>query len=135
MELMSELLSEGGKCIYVAPSGGRDRPNAEGVVEVAPFDGQSIEMFYLMAKRAKRTTHFYPLSLATYELLPPPNTIRVELGEERKTQRGAIHAAFGGAIDMDHFPGSDFSDKHERRQARAEFICSLVKQEYSKFPS
>ncbi len=50
MELMSELLSEGGKAIYVAPSGGRDRPNADGVVEIAPFDPQSIEMFYLMAR-------------------------------------------------------------------------------------
>ena len=135
MELMSELLTEGGKCIYVAPSGGRDRPNAEGFVEVAPFDGQSIEMFYLMARRAKTITHFHPLALATYPLLPPPNTIQVALGEERKLQRGAIHAAFGGVIDMDLFPGSDLSDKHERRQARAEFICSLVKQEYSKFPS
>ena len=38
MQLMSQLLTEGGKCIYVAPSGGRDRKNAEGVVEIAPFD-------------------------------------------------------------------------------------------------
>ena len=134
MELMSQLLSEGGKCIYVAPSGGRDRPNAEGVVEVAPFDAQSIEMFYLMAQRAKKPTHFHPLSLATYDLLPPPETIQVELGEVRKTKRGGIHAAFGAKIDMENFPGSDLSDKHARRQARADHICSLVKQEYFKFP-
>jgi len=58
MELMSELLSEGGKAIYVAPSGGRDRPNAQGVVEIAPYDPQSIEMFYLMTQRAGHLTHF-----------------------------------------------------------------------------
>ena len=29
---MGELLSEGGKCIYVAPSGGRDRADANGAV-------------------------------------------------------------------------------------------------------
>jgi glycerol-3-phosphate O-acyltransferase len=134
MERMSALLAEGGKCIYVAPSGGRDRRNTQGVVEVAPFDAQSIEMFYLMAQKAKRPTFFHPLSLATYDLLPPPETIQVELGELRKTQRGGIHATFGQAIDMENFPGSDLSDKHARRQARADYIYSLVKQEYSKFP-
>ena len=30
MKKMLQLLSEGGKCIYVAPSGGRDRPGAAG---------------------------------------------------------------------------------------------------------
>ncbi len=130
MELMSELLSEGGKIIYVAPSGGRDRPNAEGIVEVAPFDSQSIEMFYLMASRAGHPTHFYPLSLKTFELLPPPQTIQVELGEARLAKRGNIHLSFGPEIDMEHFPGCDIKDKHERRQARASFIWNLVRTHY-----
>lgn len=135
MELMSELLSQGGHCIYVAPSGGRDRPNDQGVVEIAPFDAQSIEMFYLMAKRAGHPTFFYPLTLLTYDLLPPPENVQIELGETRLTKRGAIHIAFGGQLDMEHFPGSDEKDKHERRKNRADFICSLVKQDYSKLLS
>lgn len=135
MELMSELLSEGGKAIYVAPSGGRDRPNSQGVVEIAPFDPQSIEMFYLMAERAGHPTHFYPLALKTYDLLPPPETIQVELGEVRLTKRGGIHLAFGPRIDMKHFPGSDKKDKHERRQCRADYIWQQVKQDYEKFPA
>jgi glycerol-3-phosphate O-acyltransferase len=134
MELMSELLSEGGKAIYVAPSGGRDRPNASGVVEIAPFDPQSIEMLNLMAVRAGHPTHFYPLALKTYQLLPPPETVQVELGEARIAKRADIHLAFGSQIDMDHFPGSDNTDKHARRSARAEYICSLVKQDYNRFP-
>ncbi|MBS0605240.1 MAG: 1-acyl-sn-glycerol-3-phosphate acyltransferase [Verrucomicrobia bacterium] len=134
MELMSQLLSEGGKAIYVAPSGGRDRPNAEGVVEVAPFDAQSIEMFYLMSQRAGHPTHFYPLALKTYEMLPPPQTIQVELGEARVTKRAPIHIAFGAKIDMENFPGGDSKDKHERRSSRAEYICNLVRRDYAKFP-
>ena len=134
MELMSELLSEGGKAIYVAPSGGRDRPNSNGVVEIAPFDPQSIEMLYLMAARAGHPTHFYPLALKTYQLLPPPETIQVELGEARITKRADIHLAFGPRIDMDHFPGSDSADKHARRSARAEYIWDTVRQNYLKFP-
>jgi glycerol-3-phosphate O-acyltransferase len=133
MELMSELLSEGGHAIYVAPSGGRDRPNEKGVVEVAPFDPQSIEMFYLMTQKAKRPTHFYPMALSTYDLLPPPQTIQIELGEIRKTKRGDIHLAIAPRIDMEHFPGADEKDKHKRRELRAEFIWNQVKQEYSHF--
>jgi glycerol-3-phosphate O-acyltransferase len=134
MELMSELLSEGGKAIYVAPSGGRDRPNAAGIVEIAPFDPPSVEMLYLMAARAGHPTHFYPLALKTYKLFPPPETIQVELGEARITKRADIHLAFGSKIDMENFPGSDSQDKHARRSARAEHIRNLVHQDYAKFP-
>jgi|SRR5579872_5557586 len=131
MELMSDLLSQGGKCIYVAPSGGRDRPNQEGVFEVASFDPQSIEMFYLMAKKAKRPTYFYPLALLTYPILPPPQMVQIELGECRKTQSGAIHLAFGPQINMEEFPGKDLQDKHERRKMRAEFIWQQVVNDYT----
>ncbi len=131
MELMSKLLIEGGKCIYVAPSGGRDRRNEQGVIEVAPFDPQSIEMFYLMAKKAKTKTHFFTLALKTYDLLPPPVTIQVELGETRHTQRAGIHLSFGKEINMQHFPGDDALDKHVRRENRSTFIWQQVKRGYT----
>lgn len=130
MQLMSDLLGQGGKIIYVAPSGGRDRPNAAGKVEVAPFDAQSIEMLYLMSKKASRPTHFYPLALATYALFPPPDDIQVELGEDRVTKLVDIHLAFGKQIDMENFPGSEEEDKHARRKARANYIWNLVKEDY-----
>jgi len=131
MELMSELLSRGGKCIYVAPSGGRDRRNKEGVIEVAPFDPQSIEMFNLMAKKATHPTFFYTLALKTYHLLPPPETIQVELGETRRTSRGGIQLSFGPRIDMDHYEGYDNPDKHERRMKRAMHIWNQVARDYA----
>jgi glycerol-3-phosphate O-acyltransferase len=124
MELMSRLLQEGGKAIYVAPSGGRDRRDAEGAVLPAPFDPNSIEMFYLMAKKAKTPTHFYPLALNTYELLPPPATIQVELGEMRVAKRTAIHLAFGAEFDMEHL--SPAESKEARRKARADAIWQTV---------
>ncbi len=132
MEQMSRLLQEGGKVIYVAPSGGRDRRNAEGKIEVAPFDPQSIEMFYLMAKKAKTPTHFYPFALATYDLLPPPETIQKELGEVRYAKRCPIHLALAPPFDMEKFPGSDQNDKIARRQSRADAIWKIVKTNYEK---
>lgn len=132
MDLMRELLKEGGKCIYVAPSGGRDRRNDQGVVEVAMFDPQSVEMLYLMAKKAATPTFFYPMALATYDVLPPPEAIQIELGEARSTTAGAIHMVIGKVIDMENFPGSEYSDKHARRKARADYIWQLVCSDYAK---
>lgn len=130
MEKMRQLLQEGGKIIYVAPSGGRDRKNSKGIVPVAPFDPQSIEMIYLMAERAKTPTHFYPFSLATYDLLPPPKTIQKELGESRPAKFSPVHLSFGEEFDMQHFPGSDLKDKMERRARRAKAIWSAVNKGY-----
>jgi glycerol-3-phosphate O-acyltransferase len=130
MELMSYLLKQGGKCIYVAPSGGRDRKNAKGVIEVGKFDPQSIEMFYLMAQKSGTPTFFYPMALSTYDLFPPPETIQVELGEKRITKRGPIHLSVGSCIDMKQFPGYDLPDKRARRQARADFIWGQVCKDY-----
>ena len=133
MGLMSELLQEGGKCIYVAPSGGRDRRNAQKEIEIAPFDPKSIEMFYLMAKRSKTPTFFYPMALKTYAMLPPPEKVQLELGEMRSTNRVDIHMAIGEKIDMEHYPGSDHPDKELRRKCRSDYIWNLVKQDYHSF--
>lgn len=130
MERMSSLLKEGGKIIYVAPSGGRDRKNEKGVIEPAPFDPNSLEMFYLMARKANTPTHFIPLALNTYDLLPPPEEIQTEIGEKRLAKRTPIHLYFGAPFSMDHFPGSDALDKICRRKNRATAIDTIIKQMY-----
>ena len=132
MEHMSQMLGEGGKVIYVAPSGGRDRRNAAGEVEVSSFDPQSIEMFHLMAHKAKTKTHFYPLTLATYALMPPPDTIQQELGEKRRAKFTPIYMTFSSEFDMDTFSGSTEMNKIKRRQNRANAIWNIVNQEYQK---
>ncbi|CAN0496480.1 unnamed protein product, partial [Discosporangium mesarthrocarpum] len=76
--------SKGGQFIWVAPSGGRDRPSPEsgGGFEVSPFDAKSVEVFRLMASKAlgkKRDgpmTHFFPFAMWTNKLLPPPDKVR-----------------------------------------------------------
>lgn len=130
MERMAELLAEGGHAIYVAPSGGRDRPNASGVVEVAKFDPQSIEMFRLMAQRAGRPTHFHPMALATFDIMPPPQTVAVELGEPRKLQRCPVHIAVGAELDLDRFTDPD---RDARRAAQADAAWRAVHDAYVKF--
>lgn len=133
MQTMGELLSQGGKCIYVAPSGGRDRKSATGEVDVAPFDPQSVEMFRLMASQAEKKTHFFPLSLYTYPLLPPPDTIEEREIEERKSHYTPVFLAFGKEIDIDRIPGCEGLGKRERRVARATYIWKIVRTNYHNF--
>jgi glycerol-3-phosphate O-acyltransferase len=130
MKLMSRLLEEGGKIMWVAPSGGRDRKAINGKIEIAPFDPSSIEMFHLMARVAKTPTHFYPLTLDTYDLLPPPETIQKELGEMRKAKRCSIQMVFSPEFDMEEFPGFDEKDKIKRRQNRADALWNIVNKTY-----
>lgn len=131
MKLMKDLLSEGGKCIYVAPSGGRDRPDSSGEVPIAPFDPQSIEMFRLMAKQAKKPVHFYPLALATFDILPPPERIETDVGERRQAKRGGALFSFGNEIDMESFQNLPIQDRDERRAFQAASIWNLVNAEYT----
>ena len=135
MELMAKMLKEGGYAIYVAPSGGRDRRNDKGSIEIAPFDPQSIEMFYLMAKKSKKPTHFFTLTLHTYDVLPPPETTEKDVGESRLTQGGAVHLDFGPEVDMETFPGYEKArDKHDLRKLRAHYLWNLVQKSYTRFP-
>lgn len=131
MQRMAELLKEGGKCIYVAPSGGRDRPNEKGEFPVAELDPDSIELFYLMARKSKVTCHFHTLALLTHEILPPPNDVEIELGEERSTSYSGIYAFFGKAIDMELFAGKKILNKVEKRELRAKHVWSQINQHYA----
>lgn len=128
MVILKRLLEEGGKAIYVAPSGGRDRKNDAGQLTPAPFDPNSTENFMLMARKAKTSTHFYPLALNTYNLLPPPEKVQTELGEKRTAGRTPIHLAFGPECDMIGVGES----KEEQRKSRADKIWNTVCELYQR---
>lgn len=135
MQILRKILMTGGNCIYVAPAGGRDRPNQDGEIEVAAFDPQSIEMFRLLALKAKTKTHFYPLALSTYDILPPPQDIEKDLGERRKTTRSRILIAFGDEIDLDAIGDEENEDRHALRQKRCDVIFKRVNEYYKKLKS
>jgi len=56
MGALQELLTQGGQCVWVAPSGGRDRPDPAAPpgseFVVSPFDAKSVELFRLVANKA-----------------------------------------------------------------------------------
>ena len=134
LSIMEEMLSEGEKCICIAPSGGRDRMDESGKILPSPFDPDSVEMFYLIAKKSGTACHFHPLSLYTYPLLPPPQVINVAIGEERSTSFSPAHLTFGAEIDMEKII-QGITDKQARRKLRAETIWQQVVTAYKHFPA
>ncbi len=77
---LGALFYKGGTCMWFAPSGGRDRRSKEtGLVELSPFDANSIEMIKQVAEKAGalEKTHFYSMALATHNIFPPPATVSI----------------------------------------------------------
>eukprot|EP00310_Coccolithus_braarudii_P022115 CAMPEP_0183355582 /NCGR_PEP_ID=MMETSP0164_2-20130417/40968_1 /TAXON_ID=221442 /ORGANISM="Coccolithus pelagicus ssp braarudi, Strain PLY182g" /LENGTH=366 /DNA_ID=CAMNT_0025528731 /DNA_START=169 /DNA_END=1269 /DNA_ORIENTATION=+ len=141
MKTMQELFTEGGQVIWVAPSGGRDRKDESGTYKVAPFDSKSIEMFRLMAGKANRPTHFYPLSMFTYPICPPPQQVGGAVGESREVKYHPAGLHFGEEIDLapfaegcvvDNFPEgcTAESSREELREALTRHVHAIVASNY-----
>ncbi len=84
-----------------------------------------------MAKKARTPTHFIPFALATYELMPPPETVQKELGEVRTAKKTPVFLSFAAPFDMETGAG-DREEKIQKREKRAERIWKIVNDMYQK---
>lgn len=99
---MLSKLKAGGCLLWVAPSGGRDRRDVEtGKTPIAPFDSKTIDMFRLMGRKSKIPTHYYPLSMVSYELCPPPDFIEAGTGEQRNFRFVPVGIKVGDELDAE----------------------------------
>ncbi|QXE28212.1 1-acyl-sn-glycerol-3-phosphate acyltransferase [Chlamydia buteonis] len=133
MKTLKTLLNEGGKFIYVAPAGGRDRKTRDNLLYPAEFQPESVEMFRLLTKASGRPSHFYPFALKTYDILPPPPTVEDTIGEYRAIFFAPIRFSFGEEILLDHLCSEDElsqSDKHSQRALRSKKAFSILTQLY-----
>lgn len=70
--------------MWIAPSGGRDRPK-DGAWSPDAFDPPAVELLRNLINRAKQPGHLYPMAMFSYPIMPPPETLDKELGEKRIT--------------------------------------------------
>jgi glycerol-3-phosphate O-acyltransferase len=94
---LKDKLSLGGTCLFIAPSGGRDRADSNGKVLPALFSNESVGLMHLLAEQASRSgkkTTIYPLVLHTHTILPPPPSIEREIGEMRIARYGPVNVQF-----------------------------------------
>ncbi|CAJ2647151.1 unnamed protein product [Trifolium pratense] len=81
---MATLLRSGSQIIWIAPSGGRDRPVANsGEWEPAPFDPSSVDNMRRLADHSGPPGHIYPLAILCHDIMPPPLKVEKEIGEKR----------------------------------------------------
>jgi glycerol-3-phosphate O-acyltransferase len=132
MVTLKHILDLGGKCIYIAPSGGRDRKDADGNLYPAAFDPKSIELMRLVGSKSKGKTHYFPLALYTYPVMPPPEKIKKEIGEQRKMCHSAVHINFGEEIAMFSPSKEDKEDKDTFRETQSKNIHAIVTKLYEK---
>lgn len=94
-----------------------------------------------MADKAGRKTHFYPLSMLTYPICPPPEAVGGAVGEQRTVKWSPAGLHFGEPVDLagfvqgcvtDAFP-SDCDPAANRdmvREKLSEHIHSIVSDNY-----
>lgn len=99
MNAMLAGLKEGGLAIWVAPSGGRDRRDVgTGKIPIAPFDQKTVDMFRLMGQKSRTPTHFYPMSMVSYDLCPPPDFVEAGVGEKRNVRFTPVGISIGEEV-------------------------------------
>lgn len=130
MLTLRHQLNEGGKLVYVAPSGGRDRKDEMGNLAPALFDPDSIELMRVVGAKAKSLTHYFPLALYTYPLAPPPEKIKKEIGEQREMSHTPVHINFGKEYKMSAPNQEEKKEKVTFRQNQARSIHKKVTRLY-----
>merc|ERR1712176_523361 len=71
----SNMLNEGGNLIWIAPSGGRDRPDEQGNWKPAAFDETTVALMHKLGTKAKSKTNFYPFAMWSWKIMPPPTKV------------------------------------------------------------
>ncbi|KAJ8650536.1 hypothetical protein MRB53_003559 [Persea americana] len=78
------LLRTGARIIWIAPSGGRDRPDpSTGEWFPAPFDSSSVDNIRRLLDHSGVPGHVYPLALLCHDIMPPPLQVEKQIGERR----------------------------------------------------
>uniref|UniRef100_A0A2P2J9G3 Glycerol-3-phosphate acyltransferase, chloroplastic n=1 Tax=Rhizophora mucronata TaxID=61149 RepID=A0A2P2J9G3_RHIMU len=81
---MASLLRNGSQIVWIAPSGGRDRPDSmTGEWVPAHFDSSSVDNMRRLVEHSGAPGHIFPLALFCYDIMPPPEQVEKEIGEKR----------------------------------------------------
>lgn len=95
---MQRAFNAGGSLVWIAPSGGRDRPKDD-VWSPDKFDAAAVELMRNLINRAKQPGHLYPMTMFSYPIMPPPKTIDKELGERRLTAWSGVGISLCEELD------------------------------------
>lgn len=128
---MAVLLKSGSQIIWIAPSGGRDRPDPEtGEWFPAPFDASSLDSMRRLAEHSGVPGHLYPLALLCYDVMPPPSQVEKEIGEQRKLSHHGVGLSVGTEINFNEVT-VHCENKEEAKGAFSVALYHAVTEQYN----
>mmetsp|Transcript_14639 Transcript_14639/g.42856 ORF Transcript_14639/g.42856 Transcript_14639/m.42856 type:complete len:530 (-) Transcript_14639:468-2057(-) len=128
---MSRRLNEGGALLWIAPSGGRDRPKENGKWSPDMFDAPAVELMRNIGNRAKKPTHLVPMAMFSYPMMPPPPKAEKDVGERRLTAFTPVGISACEELNVKAIVGG-ITDKDEAQVKLAKAAWTAVTEEYAK---
>ncbi|KAF6266197.1 glycerol-3-phosphate acyltransferase [Scenedesmus sp. NREL 46B-D3] len=126
---MQRAFNAGGTLVWIAPSGGRDRPK-DGVWSPDSFDATAVELMRNLINRAKQPGHLYPMAMFSYPVMPPPSTVDKALGERRLTAWSGVGISVCEELDWQAVV-EGIEDKEASQAALADAAWKAVVAEYA----
>lgn len=128
---MTKLFKKGGNFVWVAPSGGRDRPDPD-TDEWTPaaFDPSAVELMRRLAAEAGRPYHLHPLALLCYDIMPPPKKVEKELGEKRIIGHHGVGISVAPQVDFEAVTAGT-TDRKEARDVFSRAVFNEVVKHYN----
>lgn len=124
---MALLLRGGSKIIWIAPSGGRDRPDpVTNKWFPAQFDANSLDNMRRLVQHAGVVGHIYPLAMLCHDIMPPPPQVEKEIGEKRLISFHGTGVSVGPEINFEEATascGSPDEAKAVYSQAVYDSVC------------
>ncbi|CAM6094517.1 unnamed protein product [Calypogeia fissa] len=128
---MTAILKKGGQLIWIAPSGGRDRPDPVTDDWVpAAFDATSVENMRRLLGHMPVPGHMYPMSLLCHDIMAPPRKVEKELGEKRLVGYSAVGLAVASELDFKTITDIT-TTKQEAKEMFSSTIFEIVKKHYA----
>eukprot|EP00850_Spirogloea_muscicola_P021404 SM000247S08293 [mRNA] locus=s247:155693:158172:- [translate_table: standard] len=130
LKAMAGLFKEGGLLVWIAPSGGRDRPDpATGTWQPAQFDVGTVDLMRRLVVDGGPPGHLYPLAMTCYDIMPPPRQMEKELGEQRLI--GYHGVGISVAPELDHWAIlRSTDDKKAAKEEIAQAAWAEVRDQY-----
>ncbi|KAF3449308.1 hypothetical protein FNV43_RR10036 [Rhamnella rubrinervis] len=128
---MAMLLRGGSQIIWIAPSGGRDRPDP--VTEEwnpAPFDASAVDNIRRLAEHSGAPGHIYPLALLCHNIMPPPPQVEKQIGEKRMVSFHGVGLSVAPEVNFSEFSAS-CETPDEAREVYTQTLYNSVSEQYN----
>ncbi|KAI7743976.1 hypothetical protein M8C21_001743, partial [Ambrosia artemisiifolia] len=131
LKKMALLLRGGSKLIWIAASGGRDRPDPiTNQWSPAPFDASAVDNMRRLVNLAGVRGHIYPLAVLSYDIMPPPRQVEKEIGERRVISFHGAGLSVAPKIDFNEITAS-CGDPDKAKDAYSQAFYDSVCRQYN----